>query len=56
MDEIKNSMIVDKDELRKKEIADTLMRAKEISHDSQKKNNAITDDYLKVVEASIDQT
>ena len=56
MDEIKSSMIVDKDELRKKELQNEMIRAEHISHDSEsKRSNAITDDYLKAVEASIDK-
>ena len=57
MDEIKSSMIVDKDELRKEELKNDMMRSQHIAqiHSDTKKTNGITDDYLKAVEASIDK-
>lgn len=58
MNEIKNSMILDKDDLRKREAKDEIIKTSHIAQISdsstKKKSNAITDDYLKAVEASID--
>lgn len=58
MNEIKNSMIVDKDELRKEEIKNDMLRSNHIAQitesSTKKQSNAITDDYLKAVQASID--
>jgi len=60
MDEIKSSMIVDKDEMRKERVRSDMMRSQHIAQIHQdgdsKPSNAITDDYLKAVEASIDKT
>ena len=58
MDEIKSSMIVDQDELRKKELQNDIMRSQhiaQITHDKNENPGAITDNYLKAVEASIDK-
>jgi hypothetical protein len=57
MNEIKSSMIVDKDELRKDEIKNDIIKNQHIaqveSHETNK--NGITDGYLRAVEASIDK-
>jgi predicted DNA binding protein len=57
MNEIKSSMIVDKDELRKDEIKNDIIKNQHIAQVESKETNknGITDGYLRAVEASIDK-